>query len=65
MGNLHCKVGVIIMEILRVITLMEKDIKNGRMEQHIPVNTKWDKKKDMEYINGPEAKDMKDIGKKT
>ena len=65
MGNLHCKVGVIIMVILRVITLMGKDIKNGRMEQHIPVNIKWDRKKDTVYTNGPEAKDMKDIGKKT
>ena len=64
MVSLHCRVVVIIMAILKVITLMAKDIKNGQTERHILVNTKWDRKKDMGYINGLEAKDMKGIGKK-
>ena len=65
MVDLLCNPDVFTTEILNRITLMEKVIKNGLMERHILVNTKWDKKRDMVYTNGPEANDMKDIGKRT
>ena len=64
MANLPYKVEVFTMEILHHITSMVKVTKNGLTEQLILANIKWDKKKDMEFTNGPQDKDMKDTGKK-